>query len=104
MANYLFTYHGGGTPETEEEGAQVMAAWGAWLGGLGEAVVDQGNPVGPSASVANDGTTAPLDGPDTVTGYSIVVAPDLDAATTMAKSCPILDDGGWVEIGEIVPM
>jgi hypothetical protein len=104
MANYLFTYHGGGMPETEEEGAKVMAAWGAWMGTLGDALVDQGNPVGPSASVATDGTTAPFHGPDTVTGYSIVMAADLDAATALAMGCPIRDDGGWVEIGEIVPM
>jgi len=104
MANYLFTYHGGGMPETEEEGAKVMAAWGAWMGTLGDALVDQGNPVGPSASVATDGTTAPFHGPDTVTGYSIVIAADLDAATALAMGCPIRDDGGWVEIGEIVPM
>ena len=104
MANYLFTYHGGGMPETEEEGAKVMEAWGAWMAGLGDALVDQGNPVGPSASVATDGTTAALSGPETVTGYSIVSASDLDAATTLAKGCPIRDAGGWVEVGEIVPM
>ncbi len=104
MANYLFTYHGGGTPETEEDGAKVMAAWEAWLGSLGPALADPGNPVGPSATVAADGTTAPFHGDDTVTGYSIITAADLDAATTVAKGCPIRDAGGWVEVGEIVPM
>lgn len=104
MANYLFTYHGGGVPETEEEGEKVMAAWGAWMGSLGEALIEQGNPVGPSASVAANGATAPFHGPDTVTGYSIVTASDLDAATALAMGCPIRNDGGWVEVGEIVPM
>ncbi len=104
MANYLFTYHGGGTPETEEEGETVMAAWGAWLAGLGEAVVDQGSPVGPSATVATDGATAPFHGDDTVTGYSIVTASDLDSAVALAMDCPIREAGGWVEVGEIVPM
>ena len=104
MANYLFTYHGGGTPETEEDGAKVMAAWEAWMGSLGAALVDPGNPVGPSSTVTADGTTAPFHGDDTVTGYSIVTAADLDAATTLAKGCPIREAGGWVEVGEIVPM
>ena len=31
-------------------------------------------------------------------------AADLDAATALAMGCPIRDDGGWVEVGEIVPM
>lgn len=104
MANYLFTYHGGSEPQTEEEGAKVMAAWGAWMETLGEALVAPGNPVGPSAMIAADGTTAPFHGDDTVTGYSIVTAPDLDAAVALGMGCPIRDDGGWVEIGEIVPM
>ncbi len=42
MAKYLFTYHGGRMPETEEEGAAVIARWGAWMGSLGAALVDQG--------------------------------------------------------------
>ncbi len=104
MANYLFTYHGGGVPETEEEGAKIMAAWEAWMGSLGAAMVDPGNPVGPSATIAADGTTAPSHGDDTVTGYSIVSADSLDDALALAKGCPIRDDGGSVEVGEIVPM
>ena len=46
MAKYLLSYHGGGMPESEEEGARVMAAWGEWMGSLGESMVDGGNPVG----------------------------------------------------------
>lgn len=104
MSNYLFTYHGGGIPETEEDQKKVMEAWGAWMGGLGDALVDQGNPVGPSATVATDGSTAPFQTSDTVTGYSIVGADSLDDALALAKGCPIRDDGGWVEVGEIMPM
>ena len=104
MAKYLFTYHGGGVPESEEEGAKVMAAWETWMGTLGSALVEPGNPVGPSATVAADGTTAPSNGADTVTGYSIVEAGDLDAALALAMGCPIRDAGGSVEVGEIVPM
>jgi len=29
MPKYLLGYHGGGMPGTPEEGAKVMAAWGA---------------------------------------------------------------------------
>ena len=32
----------------------VMDAWGAWFGSLGAAVIDGGNPVGPSATVRSD--------------------------------------------------
>ena len=38
MAKYALVYHGGERPETEEEGAKVMAAWGVWMGGPWERV------------------------------------------------------------------
>lgn len=46
MAKYLLAYQGGAMPETQEEQARVMAAWGRWYEGLGAAVVDPGSPVG----------------------------------------------------------
>ena len=58
MAKYVFIYHGGKMPESEEEGAKVMAEWQAWLGGMGDAVVDPGNPVGLSSTVHSNGTVS----------------------------------------------
>ena len=48
MAKYLFVYHGGSKPDSKEEIAEVMNAWGQWLGSMGSAVIDGGNPVDPS--------------------------------------------------------
>lgn len=99
MANYLLAYRGGGMPESEEEGQKVMAAWMGWFGTLGEAVVDGGNPCGASKSVASNGAIS--DGaPSQVTGYSVLKADSLDAATQMAKGCPILMTGGSVDVYE----
>src|SRR5262249_39944772 len=44
MANYVLVYKGGGMPESKEEREAVMAAWGQWMGGLGQDLVDGGNP------------------------------------------------------------
>jgi hypothetical protein len=99
MANYVLLYKGGGVPATEEEQQRVMAAWNNWYGGLGEAVFDGGNPFGPSRSIAADGSTS--DGAASgMTGYTILRADSLDAATELAKGCPILADGGTVEVYE----
>jgi hypothetical protein len=103
MAKYVLAYSGGSTPETEEAGAAVMAAWGAWLGGLGDAVVDQGNPFGSSASVAADGSVSGQ-GSTNINGYSIVKADSLDAATTLVKDCPALSAGGTVDVYETIEM
>ena len=48
MANYLLAYRGGSMPETPEAQAQVMAAWTAWFGQLGAALVDGGDPTSTS--------------------------------------------------------
>jgi hypothetical protein len=99
MANYLLAYTGGSVPETEEERGAQMAAWGTWFGGLGEAVVDGGNPVGPSKLISADGSVS--DGaPSALTGYSVIAADSLDAATELAKGCPVFAVGGSVEVYE----
>lgn len=100
MTNYVLVYKGGGMPATEEEQRKVLAAWGQWYEALGQSVVDGGNPFGPSATVAADGT-ASSGTPSGLTGYSIISADNLDAATESAKGCPILADGGTVEVYEV---
>ena len=99
MGNYLFAYRGGGMPETDEEREAVMAAWGAWFGGLGEAVVDPGNPFAGSASLDPGGATSE-GAPSGLTGYTVVKAGDLASATEMAKGCPVLTSGGSVDVYE----
>ena len=104
MAKYLFVYHGGSHPETEAEVAAVMDAWGNWLGGMGSAVVDGGNPVGMPTTVNSDGSVANDGGSNPVSGYGMFEASDLDDATNKAKGCPILEAGGSVELAEVIDM
>ena len=104
MPKYLLGYHGGTMPDGEAEQAAVMAAWGAWFEQLGDAIVDGGNPTAAAKTVAADGSTTNGGGANPLTGYSILQATDLDSAATLAKGCPILSDGGSVEVGELVEM
>ncbi len=98
MGKFVLVYKGGGMPETEEEQQRVMAAWGAWFGTLGDAVVDPGAPFGASGSVGNGGVSG-------LTGYTILSAASLDDAVTKAGGCPILDSAtGSVEVYEALPM
>lgn len=104
MAKYLFVYHGGKSPATEEEVAEVLDAWGSWMGGMGAAVVDGGNPIGESRTVGPDGSVSAGGGANPLSGYSVIEAPDFDAALAHAKGCPILDAGGSVEVAEAIDM
>jgi hypothetical protein len=99
MANYLLAYKGGGMAATDAEREASMAAWGNWFGTLGPAIVDAGNPFGPSASVSSGGSIS--DGASSgLTGYSVLSADSLAAASDLAKGCPILANGGSVEVYE----
>ena len=88
-------------PESEAEGKQVMAAWMKWMETHGPAVVDGGNPVGRAVTIATNGAVSEGAGANPVSGYSIIKAADMDAALTIAKSCPILGAGkGSIELCE----
>jgi hypothetical protein len=101
MANFVLLYSGGSRPEGEAEQEKIMQAWGAWYGGMGDAVADGGNPFTPVAkTIAGDGTVK--DGPvgTMATGYSIIKADSLDAAIDMARACPVLLGGGQISVYE----
>ena len=104
MAKYLFVYHGGKKPEDPAEMAKVMDAWGQWMGGMGPAVVDGGNPVGMSSTVHSNGSITADGGSNPASGYGLFEASDLDDALAKAKGCPILGNGGSVEVAEAIDM
>ena len=104
MAKYLLVYHGGGMPDSEEESAKVMAAWGAWFGQLGASVIDGGAPTGPNSTVANDGSVSDGGGANPATGYSLIDADSMEDAAAKAKGCPILASGGSIEVCATIDM
>ena len=105
MAKYLFVYHGGGdNPESDEEVAAILDAWGNWFGTMGAAVIDGGNPVGQSYTVSPGGSVADNGGANPATGYSLIEASSLDDALAKAKGCPILEADGTVEVAEAIDM
>jgi hypothetical protein len=97
MSNYLFAYRGGSMAATDEEREAAMAAWGAWFGQLGAAIVDPGNPFGPSKSVGGSADAA-------LSGYSVIESDSLDAAAKLADGCPVLAHGGSVDVYETIPV
>jgi hypothetical protein len=100
MAKYVLAYTGGRMAATPEEQQASMAAWGAFLGGLGESIVDSGNPFGPSASVTANGTGGA--GGSGLSGYTIITAGSLDEATDKAKGAPVIANGGAVDVYEAI--
>ena len=104
MAKYLFVYHGGQVAMDPAERKAAMDAWGAWFGGLGAAVIDGGNPIGPSSTVRADGSLDSGGGANPVSGYSLISASSLEDAHKKARGCPLLKNGGTIEIAEALDM
>lgn len=103
MTKFIYAFHGGGMPETPEEGAKVMAAWQAWMESLGAGMADPGAPVGMSKTVTSGGVSDD-GGSNPLSGYTVVNAANIDAAVEMSKGCPILESGGSIEVAECMEM
>jgi hypothetical protein len=103
MARYFLAYiGGGGMAPTPEEQEKVMAAWGAWMGGLGPKLVDGGAPVMPKTSVSGPGTSEGTK--SGFGGWSVVNVDSLEDAVEAAKGCPHIAAGGTVEVSEVIEM
>jgi hypothetical protein len=96
MATYVFSYR---NPKGYAPGPETRARWFDWFEGMGDALVNIGQPVSSRSSLGNcDSETTELG------GYSMVTAPDLQAALAIAKGCPHLDRDGGVEVGELADL
>lgn len=104
MTKYVLLYSGGGMPATPEEGAKLMDAWRGWMGTLGEALVDGGNPFGNAKSIASNGSISDGSIGGRASGYSLLNADSLDAAVKLAQGCPHLGTGGQITVYETMEM
>ena len=107
MAKFMFIYKGEATDMadmTPEQGAEVMAKWEAWMGSVGSALADVGNPFGPGESVVDDGSIGDA---ASLTGYSIIEADDLAAAKAFTANHPYLSEGKGdyaIDVFELMPV
>ena len=106
MAKYMIVYKGEATDMeemTSEQQQEVMEKWAAWMEGVGPAMVDLGQPFGPSASVVDDGTERAA---DSASGYSVIEADSMAAAKALTTNHPYLSDGSGnyaIDIYEMMP-
>lgn len=113
MKEFLFIYRRdvNNIPKGSAEEMQAETKrWMDWIGGIAaqNKLTDRGNrlehsgKVLKSASLITDGPYAETK--ETIGGYSIVKAADIDEACEMAKGCPVFTFGGTVEVREISGM
>ena len=93
MPTFVFAYR---NPTGYTRTPQSAAAWQAWFASMGGQLTDLGKPVVSRASLGEcDPARTGLG------GYSLITAPDLDAALAIAKGCPHLDRDGGIEVGQL---
>ena len=100
MERYLIVYRG--STVDESEGPQHDAArWDAWFNSLGVALVDRGGMARSSVEVPSR-LRGPKTSSSSLSGYSIIAAPDFNEAVRLAEACPIFDEKGEVEIARLL--
>jgi len=103
MSQYCITYLGGNKPATPEEGKQHMSKYMSWLSSLGQSAISPANPLKNTSTVNSDGSVT-SGGKTTMSGFTIIQADSMEAALSIAKSCPFLEIGGSLEVSELMQM
>ena len=101
MPQFYMAYHV--TRDIEDPTAQAghQARYQAWMQEHADALVVAAQPLGPQWTVSKGGATEGFDG--TMMGYTILDAPDLEAATAIAASCPFCEMGN-LQLAEMMVM
>lgn len=103
MPQYVLVYLGGNQPSSPEEGKRHFSKYMEWLSSLEGSVVSPANPLKDTNTVNPDGSIT-AGGATSMSGYTIIEADSMDAALSIAKTCPFLDIGGSLEVSELVEM
>jgi YCII-related domain len=101
MPKYVLAYVGGRQVPDPQTRAAQMTKWKAWVDALGERMVNPGMPLGQGKLVTANGVSER--GPTPLTGFSIVLADNMDAALEIAQRCPFLEIG-TIEVAEAMEM
>ena len=84
MKKFMFLHFGFETPTPE-----IMDAWGKWFESIADRQVDQGG-FSSGREILKTGHKDLPWGMESITGYNIIEAEDLDAAETIAKDNPYI--------------
>lgn len=114
MAKFMYLFRSNATAQwspSPEQMEQAIKKWMGWkdtleknghIKQLGERLDGTGKVVRGKAKAVTDGPYVEVK--DSIQGYMLVEAKDMDQAVELAKGCPILEGDGTVEIRPFVSM
>jgi hypothetical protein len=101
MPKFLVTYHGSKMPHDPESMAKAREAFMKWAQKTGPALSEPGAPVAGTKTISSEGTQDGLaEGP--ISGWSVVEAPDAEAAARLLADHPFIGRGGVLQISKPV--
>ena len=103
MAQFVFVYLGGNQPSSQEEANKHYSKYVEWLTSLGDSVVSPTIPLKDTHTVSPDGTIR-QGGSSAMSGFTIIKADSIQAALSIAQTCPFLEIGGSLEVSELMQM
>jgi hypothetical protein len=95
MKRFMLLHYGFEKPTPE-----IMAAWKNWFESIADRSVEHGGFHGGAREISHGGTKDLPMGPDSITGYSIIRAEDLDEAEKIARENPFIAGIRVYEISE----
>ena len=101
MAQFVLVYLGGNQPSSPEEANMHFSKYMEWLSSLGDSVVIPTIPLKDTNTINPDGTIRE-GGSSAMSGFSIIKAESMQAALSIAQSCPFLEIGGSLEVSEMM--
>jgi hypothetical protein len=116
MAEFVLLYRNTAEARREtmgspEKAAQNMKKWRAWFDEMGKkgCLKSVGLPLEEGGKVVGGRKGTVTDGPyaetkDVIGGYSLIEAADLGEAARIASGCPIIENGGLVEVRPVMQM
>lgn len=84
MKDFIILHYGFEQPTPEE-----MGAWNAWFESVSDVMVERGG-LGDGREISSSGIAELPFASDSITGYTIIQASDLDEATRIAERCPVV--------------
>ena len=103
MPNFMIAYYGGDQPSSEEEGMAHMGKWKAWIEGLGETIVNPGTPF-PVSKIVTSRSVEDDNDPNSMKGFAVVKAINIEAAVEIAQSDPFLETNGKIRVSQMMEM
>jgi hypothetical protein len=105
MTEFAFLFRGRDPSGPAELQQAVMEKWSAWMKSLHQrgVITNPGQPLHDDGMVVSGRDKVVSDGPfaetkDLINGFIVVQAASLAEAAELAKGCPILEQGGRVEV------